>query len=110
MREIDNNKPNSTVNFQGIQRPVQEEPVAEATSATPQETKELNDLSAMPAASLGQSQVTSDSVGSDMKFLEKNPAVAKAIMQAVDKYAETHTEEETLQMLEKAHQEFVSKK
>jgi hypothetical protein len=45
-----------------------------------------------------------------MKFLEKNPAIAKAIIQAVDKYAETHTEEETIQMLEKTHQEFVSKK
>jgi hypothetical protein len=109
MREIDNNKPNSTVNFQGIQKPVQEEPIAEAPQSA-QETKELNDLSAMPAASLGQSQVTSDSIGSDMKFLEKNPAIANAIMQAVDKYAETHTEDETLQMLEKAHQEFVSKK
>ena len=109
MREIDNNKPNSTVNFQGIQKPVQEEPVAEATPVSAQETKELNDLSAMPAASLGQSQVTSDSVASDMKFLEKNPALAKAMMQAIDKYAETHTEEETLQMIEKAHQEFVKK-
>ena len=110
MREIDNNKPNSTINFQGIQKPAQEEAVTEITSPAAKETKELNDLSAMPAASLGQSQVTSDSVGSDMKFLEKNPAVASAIMQAVDKYAETHTEEETLQMLEKAHQEFVAKK
>lgn len=109
MREIDNNKPNSTVNFQGIPKPAQEEPIAEAQQ-TAHETKELNDLSAMPAASLGQSQVTSDSIGSDMKFLEKNPAIANAIMQAVDKYAQTHTEDETLQMLEKAHQEFVSKK
>ncbi len=109
MREIDNNKPNSTVNFQGIQKPAQEEAAAEATKVT-QETRELNDWSAMPAASLGQSQVTADSIGSDMKFLEKNPAVAEAIMQAVDKYAQTHTEAETLQMLEKAHQEFVGKK
>ncbi len=108
MREIDNNKPNS-VNFTSIPKIAQEEPVAE-TAAPVQETKELSDLSAMPAASLGKSQVTPDSIEGDMKFLEKNPAVAKAIMQAVDKYAQTHTEEETLQMLEKAHQEFASKK
>lgn len=108
MREIDNNKP-SSVNFTSIQKPAQDEQVAEVTSPV-QETKELNDLSAMPAASLGKSQVTSDSIEGDMKFLEKNPAIAKAIMQVVDKYAQTHTEEETLQMLEKAHQEFVSKK
>ncbi len=110
MREIENNKPNSTINFQGIPKPAQEEPVEETTPKAAQETKELNDLSAMPAASLGQSQVVSDTVASDMKFLEKNPAVASAIMQAVDKYAQTHTEEETLEMLEKAHQEFITKK
>ena len=109
MREIDNNKPNSTVNFQGIQKPA-DEPAAEAAPKPAQETKELNDQSAMPAASLGQSQVVSDTVASDMNFLAKNPAVAKAVIEAVDKYAETHTETETLEMLEKAHQEFVSKK
>ena len=110
MREIENNKPNSTVNFQGIPKPAQEESVEDKTPKAAQETKELNDLSAMPAASLGQSQVVSDTVASDMKFLEKNPAVAKAVIAAVDKYAETHTEAETLEMLEKAHHEFVGKK
>lgn len=109
MREIDNNKPNS-INFTAIPRTAQDEPAVEVKPVSAQETKELNDLSAMPAASLGKSQVTSDSIEGDMKFLEKNPAIAKAIIQAVDKYAETHTEEETIQMLEKTHQEFVSKK
>lgn len=109
MREIDNNKI-SSVNFQNIQKPVQEGAVPEVPSQQPKETKEINDLSAMPAASLGKSQVSSDSIEGDMKFLEKNPALASAITQAIDKYAETHTEDETLQMIEKAHQEFVVKK
>ncbi len=108
MREIDNNKP-SSVNYQGIQRPMPEEAVEEVSKSA-QETKELNDLSAMPSASLGQSQVTSDTIASDMKFLEKNPALANAIVQAIDSYAQNHTEDETLQMIEKFHQEFVSKK
>ena len=110
MREIDNNKPNS-VNFKGFQKPIQDEPVGDiAQNNNVKETKELNDWSAIPAASLGKSQVTSDSIEGDMKFLEKNPAIAKAIIHAIDKYAQTHTEEETIQLLEKAHQEFVSKK
>lgn len=108
MREIDNNKI-SSVNYQGIQKPLQEESVVEA-APQPKETKEISDLSAMPAASLGKSQVSSDSIEGDMKFLEKNPALAKAITQAIDKYAQSHTEDETLQMIEKAHQEFVVKK
>ena len=105
MREIDNNNINS-VNFQNIQKPIQEEAVA----VQPIETREINDLSGMPAASLGKTQVSSDNIEGDMKFLEKNPALAKAITQAIDKYAQTHTEDETLQMIEKAHQEFVAKK
>ena len=109
MREIDNNNINS-VNFKGIQKPVQEETVSGIQPQQPKETKEINDLSSMPAASLGKSQVSSDSIEGDMKFLEKNPALAKAITQAIDKYAQTHTEDETLQMIEKAHQEFVAKK
>ena len=113
MREVNNDKPNSPYSFTEIQKPVQaqEESPAVQTPATPQKTENLKDLSAMPAATLGQSQVTSaDSIGRDMKFLEKNPAVAAAIMQAVDNYAKTHTEEETLLFLEKAHQELVNKK
>ncbi len=109
MREIDNNNINS-VNFKGIQKPVQEETVSEIQPQQPKETKKINDLSAMPTAFLGKSQVSPDSIEGDMKFLEKNPALAKAITQAIDKYAQTHTEDETLQMIEKAHQEFVAKK
>ena len=109
MREIDNNKMNS-VNFKGIQKPVLEEPVAESAPAVPAETKEISDLSAMPAAALGKSQVSSDSLENDMKFLEKNPKLAEELNKAIDKYAEEHSEEDTLKMIEKMHQEFVVKK
>ena len=63
----------------------------------------------MPAASLGKSQVASDSLESDMKFLEKNPKLAEELNKAIDNYAENHSEEETIQMIEKMHQEFVVK-
>lgn len=109
MREIDNNKMNS-VNFKGIQKPALDETVAETTPAVPAETKEISDLSAMPAATLGKSQVSSDSLESDMKFLEKNPKLAEELNKAIDKYAENHSEEETIKMIEKMHQEFVVKK
>lgn len=113
MREVNNDKPNSALNFTGIPRSAQpqEEPNPAPAQVSPQGTQELKSLSAMPTAFLGQSQVTSaDSIGRDMKFLEKNPAVAAAIMQAVDDYAKTHTAEETLLFMEKAHQEFANKK
>ncbi len=64
----------------------------------------------MPAATLGKSQVSSDSLESDMKFLEKNPKLAEELNKAIDKYAENHSEEETIKMIEKMHQEFVVKK
>ena len=35
MREIENNKPNSTINFQGIPKPAQEEPVEEKPTDYP---------------------------------------------------------------------------
>ena len=64
----------------------------------------------MPAATLGKSQVSSDSLESDMKFLAKNPKLVEELNNAIDNYAQTHTEEETLQLMEKVHQEFVAKK
>ncbi len=110
MREINNNR--NSVNFQGIQKTPAENPVqAEAAAQTPAvESKEIKDLDKMPAASLGKSLIASDSIESDMKFLEKNPALVAELNKAIDKYAETHSEEETLQMIEKTHQEFVAKK
>ena len=109
MREIDNNINN--VNFKGIQKPVQADIVSEETVAQPpKETKEINDLANVPEATLGKSQISSDSIESDMKFLEKNPKLAMAINSAIDNYAENHSEEETLKMIEKMHQELVARK
>ena len=74
------------------------------------EQKEIKDLANMPAASLGKSQVASDSIEGDLKFLEKNPELVAKLNQVIDEYAANHSEEETLQMIEKMHQEFVAKK
>lgn len=108
MREIDNNI--NSVNFKGIQKPVTEEITTVETSVAASDSKEVKDLSAMPAATLGKSQVSSDSLESDMKFLSKNPKLVEELNKAIDNYAQTHTEEETLQLMEKVHQEFVAKK
>lgn len=109
MREIENNLNN--VNFKGIpQKPVVEETTVKAeASVAPSEQKEIKDLKNMPAAELGRSQVASDSVESDMKFLQKHPQLVAELNQAMDNYAKTHSEEETLQMFEKMHQEFAAK-
>lgn len=110
MREIDNNNINN-LNFKGIQqKPAVEDVVLDETALNTSETKEINDLSGMPAASLGKSQISTDSIENDMKFLEKNPKLAQELTRAIDKYAETHGEEDTLKMIEKMHQEFVAKK
>jgi hypothetical protein len=108
MREI-NNKNINSISYQAVQKTGETQTPAE-TAPVQAETKEINDLANMPAASLGKSQISSDSIESDMKFMEKNPELAQAITSAIDKYAETHTEEETLQFIEKAHQELVAKK
>lgn len=109
MREIDNNNINS-LNFKSFQKPSGEnQPLQEVTAAASEE-KEIKDLSNMPAALLGKSQIDSDSIKNDMKFLEKNPKLAQELNDAIDKYAQTHSEEDTLKMLEKMHQEFVAKK
>lgn len=107
MREIDNKNINS-LNFKGIQKASNDGQASEVP-AVPVEEKEIKDLSNMPAASLGKSQVASDSLESDMKFLEKNPGLVEELNKAIDSYAQTHSEEETLQMIEKTYQEFVKK-
>ena len=38
-----------------------------------------------------------------------NPGLVEGLNKAIDNYAQTHSEEETLQMIEKMHQEFVKK-
>lgn len=109
MREIDNKNINS-LNFKGIQKasndgnlPLEPQPAAA-------ENFEIQDLSKMPAASIGKSQVASDSVENDLKFLEKNPQLVEQLNKAIDNYALTHSEEDTIKMIEKMHQEFVVKK
>ncbi len=109
MREIDNKNINS-VNFKGIQKASNDGSVTPEAQPAPVENAEVQDLSKMPAASIGKSQVASDSIENDMKFLEKNPKLAQAINEAIDNYAATHGEEDTLKMIEKMHQEFVVKK
>ena len=109
MREIDNNKMNS-LHFNGIQKVSKEVAPAQEVSASSEiQHEEISDLSNLPAASLGKSQVNPDSLEADMKFLEKNPQLVQTINKAIDNYSENHSEEETLQMIEKTHQEFVSK-
>ncbi len=109
MREIENNLNN--VNFKGIpQKPVTEETSVKADAPVAQtEQKEIKDLKNMPAAELGKSQVASDSVETDLKFLQKHPQLVAELNEAMDKYAQNHSEEETLQMFEKMHQEFATK-
>lgn len=109
MREIESNLNN--INFKGIpQMPLQEEtPVKAETPVAQTEQKEIKDLKNMPAAELGKSQVASDSVETDLKFLQKHPQLVAELNEAMDKYAQTHSEEETLQMFEKMHQEFATK-
>ena len=110
MREIDNSNINS-LNFKGIQKASNDTAVnSEVQNVQNSETKEIKDLANMPAASLGKSQIASDSVDSDMKFFAKNPELVAELNAAIDKFAETHTEEETVKLIEKMHQEFVGKK
>ena len=71
MREIDNNSINS-LNFKGIQKPSNENTVTPDSPAISAETKEIKDLSNMPAATLGKSQIATDSIENDLKFFEKN--------------------------------------
>ena len=107
MREIENNLNN--VNFKGIpQKPITEDVKTDVPVAQP-EQKEINDLKNMPAAELGKSQVASDSVETDLKFLQKHPQLVAELNEAMDRYAQNHSEEETLQLFEKMHQEFATK-
>lgn len=109
MREIENNLNN--LNFKGISaaKPITEETAKVETPTAPTEQKEIKDLKNMPAAELGKSQVASDSIETDLKFLQKHPQLVAELNEAMDKYAQNHSEEETLQMFEKMHQEFATK-
>ena len=79
MREIDNNLTN--VNFKSVQPlPAVEDSTNSAKKETAfAEQKEIKDLKNMPAAELGKSQVASDSLETDLKFLEKHPELVKEL-------------------------------
>ncbi len=109
MREIDNKNINS-LNFKGIQKAAETPVPPETPTAAPAEQKEIKDLANVPEATLGKSQISSDSIENDLKFMEKNPQLVKQLNDAIDNYASTHSEEDTLKMIEKVHQEFVAKK
>ena len=60
----------------------------------------------MPAASLGKSQVSTDSIEDDMNILLKNPIQVAQLNMVFDKYQETHSYEEATQLLDAYRNEF----
>ena len=64
----------------------------------------------MPAASLGRSQISSDSTENDMMFLLKNPEEVAQLNMIFDKYQQNHTYEEATLLIDAYKREFLSKK
>lgn len=112
MREINNNLNN--INFKsGIQPKSQadENVVLQQQVLPAKEEKEINDLSNMPAATLGKSQVeASDSIKTDMAVFTKHPELVQKLNEVIDEYSKNHTQEETLKFMDTAIQEFFAKK
>jgi excinuclease UvrABC helicase subunit UvrB len=99
MREIDNNL--KGVNFQGItHKAVTEESSQPQTPAPTQEAKQIDDLSKMPAAFLGKSQVANNSTEADMQFLMKNYEKVEKLNEQFDAYAQKFGYEKAAQMLD----------
>lgn len=109
MREIDNKNINN-VNYKGIQKASNDTPTMPEAPAAPAETKEISDLGKVPSASLGRSQINTDTTESDMLFLMKNPSEVEQLNKIFDNYQETHSYEEATQLLEAYRREFSSKK
>lgn len=109
MREIDKNNLNG-LSFTSIQKPQKDEAAKEHPVAEVAEHVEGSDLSKLPEATLGKSQVAADSIENDMKVLEKNPRLVTTLNAVVDDYANRHSENETIKMIEALHQEFTSRK
>lgn len=105
MREIGNKNINN-LNFTGIQKASNDGTVTPEVQAAPVESKEIKDLTNMPAASLGKSQVLTDSVESDMNILLKNPTQVAQLNMIFDKYQENHSYEEATQLLDAYRNEF----
>ena len=66
------------VNFSGIQKPVQEQPVNETSETTPQ----ITDFSDSKAEALGRSMLFKgvDDVNNDLKALIDNPQIAEKLV------------------------------
>jgi len=109
MREIDNKNING-LNYKGIQKTTPEGTVIPETPTVQPETKEIKDLANMPAATLGRSQISSDSTESDMLFLLKNPQEVAQLNMIFDKYQQEHSYEEATQLIDAYKHEFLSKK
>ncbi len=109
MREIDNKNINS-VNYTGIQKAANDSNLPAEMPTAPIEKKEINDLDKVPSASLGRSQITTDTTESDMMFLLKNPEEVAQLNKIFDKYQEEHSYEEASQLLEAYRHEFSAKK
>ena len=108
MREIDN-KLNNSVKFNGIQKPqVGEEAVADLpANAAADSRRQIEDLKDMPEAALGKSQVAApSSIADDMQKFQERPDLVAIVNEAVERYAQNHTEEETLEYLNSAYNEF----
>ena len=109
MREINNNFNN--LNFKGIQKASETQPTQPEAPVANQNDGDLKKLSNLPAATLGQTQVTTDSVEGDMKFLLSNPEEAQVLLGAFDNYvAKGHTYEEATQLMEAHKKEFMATK
>ena len=107
MREIENNLNN--VNFKGIPKTqVEETGKTDVAAQNAQEPREqINDLGKMPSASLGKSQVVPpSSVEGDIANFQENPNLVAVVDKAIDKYAKTHTPQETLDYMNQAYREF----
>ncbi len=113
MREIDNNinnGSNNVNNIKGIQKPAPDETVANETpAAAPVESKEITDLTG-PAATIGKSQVTSDSVEKDMQFFAKNPEAVRKLNAVFEgKFSKEHSYEEATRLMDAYKNEFINK-
>src|SRR5574344_594620 len=109
MREIENNINN--MNIKGIQKPaIENAPTEEIADTKPESSKEIKDLKDMPAASLGKSQISKDSVEKDMQLLLKNPAQVSQFNMIFDTFQENHTYEEATQLMDAYRNVFMVKK
>lgn len=110
MREIDNKNINGLNYTTGIQKTTSEGSVMPEPPVVQQEEKEIKDLGKMPAATLGRSQISSDSTENDMMFLLKNPQEVAQLNMIFDKYQKEHSYEEATQLIDAYKHEFLTKK